>query len=58
LLSKGRNADAKAVLVKYHANGNPSDEFVKFEYAEIEGVIAEETAIKTTWSTLWKTPGN
>jgi hypothetical protein len=58
LLYKGRNAEARKVLIKYRSNNNEADEYVNLEFAEIEGVTAQETANKTPWSALWKSPGN
>ncbi|GFZ51206.1 LOW QUALITY PROTEIN: hypothetical protein JCM24511_08964 [Saitozyma sp. JCM 24511] len=43
LISKGRNAEAKAMLTKYHANGLEGDPLVEWEYAEIVAVLHQET---------------
>lgn len=58
LLAKGRSQEAKAVLVHYHANDDADDEFVKLEYAEMKAVIEADMETKTTWKTLFATPGN
>jgi hypothetical protein len=57
LLAKGRKDDAKAVLVRYHANGNAEDDFVRLEYIEMASVITFETQTKTPWKALLSTPG-
>jgi hypothetical protein len=46
------------MLIKYHANGNREDEFVRLEYREMEAIITAELATKTEWKTLISTPGN
>jgi MFS family permease len=58
LLAKGRREEARAVLVKYHANGNEEDALVQLEFAEMQAVIEAETANKTPWRALIATPGN
>jgi MFS family permease len=60
LISKGREDEALAILVKYHGNDDPADEFVKFEFHEIRETLRleKEAARSTGWSELWKTPGN
>lgn len=58
LISKGKSEEAKAMLVKYHANGDEDNEFVKLEYIEMKNVIELEMANETTWKTLVATPGN
>lgn len=39
LVSRGRNEEALQILAKYHANGNPEDSFVQFEFAEMQATI-------------------
>lgn len=46
------------MLVKYHANGNTEDEFVRLEFKEMQFVIEDEMSRKTTWKTMVATPGN
>ncbi|KAI5480130.1 hypothetical protein MNV49_001790 [Pseudohyphozyma bogoriensis] len=59
LISKGRNDEALAFLVKYHGNGDPNDELVKFEYEEmVQTIAAEKEAAGQTWSQVWNAPGN
>ncbi|GMF08136.1 unnamed protein product [Ambrosiozyma monospora] len=58
-VSKDRFDDAKAVLTKFHAGGDENSELVKVELSEIVEAIQMEKQSKTTsWSELWKTPGN
>jgi len=38
-VSRGRNEEALKILAKYHANGNPDDGFVQFEFAEMQATI-------------------
>lgn len=60
LISKGRDDEALAILTKYHGNGNTSDSFVGWEYAEIRETIHMEKAAahSTGWMELVRTPGN
>ncbi|KAJ7746715.1 general substrate transporter [Mycena olivaceomarginata] len=55
LISKGRGAEAMAILVKYYAEGDPNSEFVKAEYAQIERTLEMELETrKTSWKDfLW-----
>ena len=39
LISKDRSEEAWAILVKYHAEGDPNNEYVKAEYAEMVTAI-------------------
>ena len=59
LISKGRNEEALEILGTYHANGDITDELVKFEYAEIrEAINAESLVAKGGISELWSTKPN
>ncbi|GME85795.1 unnamed protein product [Ambrosiozyma monospora] len=59
LVSKDRYADAKAVLVKYHAGGDENSELVNIEISEIvEAIELEKQSKSMSWSELLKTPGN
>ena len=59
LISKGRAAQAKAILAKYHAQGDDADALVNVEFNEIQQTIAlEQEYEKNAWSELWATPGN
>ncbi|KAL8292747.1 hypothetical protein RQP46_001359 [Phenoliferia psychrophenolica] len=58
-MSKGRHEEARAFLLKYHANGATSDELVDFEMNEIQSQIDFELANKSdTWRALIATKGN
>ncbi|KAG8860731.1 hypothetical protein FRB91_001434, partial [Serendipita sp. 411] len=60
LVAKGRDAEAIAILTKYHANGRDRDPLVYFTYGQIREALAIEREINQTTSylTLFKTPGN
>ncbi|PIL37643.1 MFS general substrate transporter [Ganoderma sinense ZZ0214-1] len=47
LISRGRGDEAFAILVKYHAEGDATSEFVKLEYAEIEKTLELEREQQT-----------
>ncbi|KAJ7018454.1 hexose transporter [Mycena alexandri] len=58
LISKGRGDEAMAILVKYHAEGDATSEFVKAEYAEIEWTLELELETrKASWKDFVATPG-
>ncbi|KAJ7088535.1 hexose transporter [Mycena crocata] len=57
LLSKGRDDEAMAILVKYHAEGDAQSEFIKAEYADIQMRLREEAvSAKRGWFVLLSTP--
>ncbi|RFU35585.1 hypothetical protein B7463_g818, partial [Scytalidium lignicola] len=60
LLSKDRDAEALAILAKYHANGNENDPTVQFEFLEIRETLRLEYQFKKSSSFLdfAKTKGN
>ncbi|KAH8176524.1 sugar transporter domain-containing protein [Sarocladium implicatum] len=59
LCSKDRMDDAFNVLVKYHANGDHQDAFVRAEFTEIQETIRlEKENANASWALLIKTPGN
>ena len=60
LISKDRTDEALAMLAKYHANGDPTNPTVQFEYEEIKETLRLEFLYKKTSSYLdfFKTPGN
>ncbi|EFQ32496.1 uncharacterized protein GLRG_07766 [Colletotrichum graminicola M1.001] len=60
LISKGKEAEAQRVLVKYHGNNNESDEFVRWELAEISTTLRleKEASSQNGWMELARTPGN
>jgi MFS family permease len=58
LISHGRVEEAEAILVKYHAEGNPESEFVKGEIEQIRATIQlEAEASNRNWLDLVKTAG-
>ncbi|KAG6917656.1 hypothetical protein DXG01_001631 [Tephrocybe rancida] len=58
LISKGRGDEAMAILVKYHAEGDETSEFVKAEYVQIEKTLElEREAENIGWRSLLATPG-
>jgi hypothetical protein len=60
LVSKGRGAEAKAILTKYHANGREGDALVELEYREIKEAIVTDQGYKdrSTWADLVNTKPN
>ena len=46
LMSRGRNEEALQVLARVHANGDPLDEYVLAEYAEIKEKLEWEQKVK------------
>lgn len=58
LISKGRGKEARAILVKFHAEGDENSEFVKAEYVQIETTLElEKEAKKVGWLSLLLTSG-
>ncbi|KDR84409.1 hypothetical protein GALMADRAFT_1340873 [Galerina marginata CBS 339.88] len=58
LISKGRGDEAMAILVKYHAEGDASSEFVKAEYVQIETTLElEKEHAQVGWRDLLRTSG-
>ncbi|KAL2871218.1 general substrate transporter [Aspergillus lucknowensis] len=59
LVAAGRGEEAKAILTKYHAEGEENDELVELEYFEMKHVIeADLAANNMTWRALVSSPGN
>ncbi|GJN90011.1 hypothetical protein Rhopal_003006-T1 [Rhodotorula paludigena] len=59
LLSKGREDEALAFLVKYHGDGNPNDELVLFEFEEMKETLRKERELnQTSWGEIFGRPGN
>jgi len=59
LMTHGRKEEARAFLLKYHANGAVSDPMVDFELQEIQGQLDYEYAHEgATWKVVFGTPGN
>ncbi|KAK0619094.1 general substrate transporter [Immersiella caudata] len=58
LMSKDRLDEAKEVLIKYHAEGNPDSPFVQAEILEIKTTLDIELEnSKRSWMDLLATPG-
>jgi sugar porter (SP) family MFS transporter len=57
LISQGRNESARAVLARYHGEGDPNHPIVKLQMAEMEYQISTEGSDKKWWDyrELWKT---
>lgn len=57
LISHGRNESARAVLARYHGEGDPNHPLVKLQMAEMEFQISTEGSDKRWWDyrELWKT---
>lgn len=59
LISKDRYEDARAILVKYHAEGDEDSELVATELAQIKATIELEVENKyMTWRTFFTSAGN
>lgn len=60
LIARGKYAQAKKILTKYHGNNNTEDEFVNGEFSEISQTIELEEAAsaESGWYELVRTPGN
>ena len=59
IVDKGRDAEAIAVLTKYHCGGDENDPLIAYEYEEIKAALAlEAEAAHTTWASLFKSRGN
>lgn len=56
---KGRHEEARAVLTKYHGNGDPNSALVTIEYEEIcETLEYEKSVQQTDVKTLFNTRPN
>lgn len=60
LISKGKSAEARAILTKYHANGREDDPIVALEYGEIDLAIQADRRhkIQGSWKDLINSPAN
>jgi hypothetical protein len=59
LIKNGKHEQAKAMLIKHHANGAADDPLVEYEYREITSAIeAEELVPKTKYIDFLRSPGN
>ncbi|KAK4695306.1 hypothetical protein P7C70_g8575, partial [Phenoliferia sp. Uapishka_3] len=58
LVRNGREAEAKNILLKYHANGAEQDDLVDFEMAEIKAQQAlDDKTGDNGWAMFIRTPG-
>ncbi|KAM0719594.1 hypothetical protein Q7P37_003724 [Cladosporium fusiforme] len=58
LISKDRRDEARAILIKYHAEGNPDSPIVNAEIAQIEETIRlEMEASKQSWGDMFRSAG-
>ncbi|KAJ3916500.1 hexose transporter [Lentinula edodes] len=60
LVSKGRDDQALKTLAYYHADGNPNDPLVQYEFNEIKAAIEFDRNVVANvgWKLLFSTPGN
>ncbi|KAI2793060.1 hypothetical protein POX_b03107 [Penicillium oxalicum] len=58
LISKGRNDEALAILTKYHANGDKSDEMVHHEFHQICNTISIEALAPRSWGSFFSSRGD
>jgi MFS family permease len=59
LHAKGRTGEARALLVKYHCDGDVDDPLIEQEISEIEALInADKAASQMRWSALYASPAN
>lgn len=59
LIAKDRSEEAWAILVKYHAEGDPNNEYVKAEFAEMVTAIQMDLETrKQSWGELISTTAN
>ncbi|KAH8657899.1 general substrate transporter [Xylariales sp. PMI_506] len=60
LISKDRDDEARAIITKYHADGNPSDPLVTIEMEEIREAlrIDRDVAQNTSYMSFLKSKGN
>lgn len=59
LVANDRKGEALAMLIQFHANGDPADEIVRDEYDKICSNIAEaDMQSASNWSVFFKTKAN
>lgn len=59
LIYQGRHQEALAILAKYHGDGDPNSELVRFEMAEITATLEmEKIQKKSRWAEWVSTKGN
>ena len=59
LISVGRSEEARAILIKYHGDGDEASPLAAFEYEEIKSTLAleKEAAATTSYADMFKTKG-
>ncbi|KAK2589831.1 hypothetical protein QQS21_012490 [Conoideocrella luteorostrata] len=58
LVAKGKQDEAREILVKYHGEGDPHSPVVAFEYAEIQEAISKEAEQNITWREFFSSVPN
>ncbi|KXJ90359.1 general substrate transporter [Microdochium bolleyi] len=58
LMAKGKTEQARAILVKYHGEGNPDSELVKYECIEIQQAIDKEAEENMSWKAFFSSKAN
>lgn len=60
LISKDRDDEAREIIVKYHANGDPNDPLVAIEMEEIRQALHIDRDIiqNSSYMSFFKTQGN
>ncbi|EMC96871.1 hypothetical protein BAUCODRAFT_34267 [Baudoinia panamericana UAMH 10762] len=58
LVAHGHEERAKAILIKYHGNGDPASPLVDIEFAEIKEAIARDAEANTTWREVFRSRTN
>ncbi|KAH7336660.1 general substrate transporter [Rhexocercosporidium sp. MPI-PUGE-AT-0058] len=58
LIANNRADEARAVLIKWHANGDENDELVNMQFQQMHTIIEDEVKNSTGWKALIHNPGN
>ncbi|KAF4417220.1 hexose transporter [Fusarium acutatum] len=58
LVGQDRHDEARAILIKYHANGDQDSAFVAAEFEEIRTALQLELAVSRSWKELVETKAN
>ena len=58
LVVQDRADEAREIITKYHAEGDPDAEIVRFEMAEMEYILELERAKQASWKEWFRTPAN
>lgn len=58
-MAKGREQEALQFFIDYHGNGDPTDELVLFEFAQMKETIQLEQEVRSEkWSNIIKSRGS